>query len=105
MIINLLFQIHKLTQSEDTLKADNEGLTKQVELLSKQLATLHEQSETVIALKEELSKAQDRIKILSSTSEANAEAASLIDAMQGLVYWLIFSYHRLHSSLHSIQRS
>jgi hypothetical protein len=109
-----LSQIHKITQAEETLKAENEALTKQVrvpasvssasaddvtidlctvcayhlcdsqaELLTKQLSGVHDEAETVIRLRDELAKSQERLQVLSSASEFNAETASLMEAMQG----------------------
>ncbi len=55
----------------------------QAELLTKQLSEVHDEAETVIRLKDELAKTQERLQVLSSASEFNAETASLMEAMQG----------------------
>jgi Tfp pilus assembly protein PilN len=59
----------------------------QAELLTKQLSEVHDEAETVIRLKDELAKAQERLQVLSSASESNAETASLMEAMQGLLFF------------------
>jgi Tfp pilus assembly protein PilN len=59
----------------------------QAELLTKQLSEVHDEAETVIRLKDELAKAQERLQVLSSASEFNAETASLMEAMQGLLFF------------------
>jgi Tfp pilus assembly protein PilN len=61
----------------------------QAELLTKQLSEVHDEAETVIRLKDELAKAQERLQVLSSASEFNAETASLMEAMQGLLLSLV----------------
>jgi len=56
---------------------------RQNELLTRQLGQVHEEAETVIRLRSELAKAEERIQVLSNASEFNGEAASLVEAMQG----------------------
>jgi len=75
-------KIYRMTQAEVTLRAENETLAKQNELLTRQLGQVHEEAETVIRLRSELAKAEERIQVLSNASEFNGEAASLVEAMQ-----------------------
>jgi hypothetical protein len=56
----------------------------QAELLTKQLSEVHDEAETVTRLRSELAKAEERLHVLTNASDFNAEATSLMDAMQGV---------------------